>query len=98
MVISQHLDLLFFAVSLEVVASDYDGGLKKKKRNQDLENLLTKIYMALISINTFDRLNIRASIFGLHSWINPLASGSELLPSSKFNSSIWNRFFFLKGL
>lgn len=32
MVISQHLDLLFFAVSLEVVASDYDGGLKKKKK------------------------------------------------------------------
>lgn len=34
MVISQHLDFLFFAVSLQVVASDYDGGLKKKKETK----------------------------------------------------------------
>lgn len=74
--------------------------MKKKKEKQELENLLTKIYMVLTSMNTFDRFNIKASFFGLHSWIKPLASGSEILPSSKFHSSTWNRFFvfFWKGL
>lgn len=103
-VISQLPVLFFFAVTLQVVASDCDRRLnkknEKKKEKQELENLLTKIYMVLTSMNTFDRFNIKASFFGLHSWIKPLASGSEILPSSKFHSSTWNRFFvfFWKGL
>lgn len=71
-VISQLPVLFFFAVTLQVVASDCDRRLnkkneKKKKEKQELENLLTKIYMVLTSMNTFDRFNIKASFFGLHS-------------------------------
>lgn len=58
------------------------------------ENLLSKIYVVLTNINRSDKLNIRASIFGLLSWFNPLASSTDLLPSNEFRSSIGNRFFF----
>lgn len=62
MIISQLLDLLFFALSLVV---ERIKKINQKTSQQELENLLTKIYMVLTSINTFVRLNIGASTFGL---------------------------------